>query len=211
MHNTMVFITPFWKRLSLHFCLALVLLLGAAMARAGELRIQEAHTRQTDTAYLLDARFKVALNPAQEAALMNGTTLTFQVDYTVTKPRWYWAWRQMADWFEPTSRRALKLSFHALTRQYRLYSDGNMKAYASLPEALDALGQVRDWRVLEKSYLVKSLPFAERAIKLSGQLQMYLALSELPKPVQLDALASDEWKLASEPVEVPLGYVELDN
>lgn len=205
----MAFITHFWKNAKFFAAGCILALLLAPPAVAEGIKLLEAHSRQSDDAYFLDTHFRVQLNTVLEDALLNGIPLTFAVEYRITQPRWYWAWRQLRDWFDPTARRSIKLSWHGVSRQYRLSSDNLHQSYGTLDEALQALGVVRDWKVLEKSYITR-LPYVERVARYSGELSMRLDTDQLPKPLQVQALTGQDWVLNSTPLPIPLGIIDLE-
>ena len=83
-----------------------------------------------------------------------------------------------------------QLSYNALLRQYEL-QEGNLHAtFDSLPEALNALGNLNGWAVLKRSQLHKNDLYQLR-------IRMYLDPSKLPKPLQLNAFASERWDMDS--------------
>ncbi|MFC4159904.1 DUF4390 domain-containing protein [Chitinimonas lacunae] len=179
----------------LPFLLAVALTVSAW---AGEIRAIDAEGREQEGRYSIDARFAVSLDPVHENALLAGVPLTFAVEFTLTHPRWYWAYRRLADWFDATSRLEYRLSYHALTRQYRVGVGSLHLSFDTLSEALRALGVVRDWQVFERGSLTRSAAIA-------GELSMRLDLAKLPKPLQLSLLGDSEWRLQSDPVRVNFG------
>jgi hypothetical protein len=84
----------------------------------------------------------------------------------------------------------LRLSYHALSRQYRLSTGVLQQNYASLEEALNVLRRVRNWQVRER---VAGLADANY----EAALRMRLDLTLLPKPFQLSAITSRELNLES--------------
>jgi hypothetical protein len=83
-----------------------------------------------------------------------------------------------------------RLSFHALTRTYRLTRGALHRSFTTLEEALQSLGLVRGWQVLPKG-----------ALRTDGAYRAYVRMrldtTQLPKPFQVSALANREWTLAS--------------
>ncbi len=84
----------------------------------------------------------------------------------------------------------LRLSYHALTRQYRISRGALHQSFSGLPEALRVLSRVRSWQVLERAEI--------DAGDYQAALRMRLDVTQLPKPFQVNALTSREWNLASE-------------
>lgn len=167
--------------------LLLALALGwSAAARAQHIDISHISLEASDDGYALDADFLIELNPRLEDAINNGLPLYFQVEFELTRKRWYW--------FDahPASRQLmLRLSYHALTRQYRISSGALYQSFSTLPEALRVLSRVRSWPVLERAEVDAGTDY-------EAALRMRLDVTQLPKPFQVSALTSREWNLASE-------------
>ena len=172
-------------RLLLALLLAFVLGWNAT-ARAGNIEISHIALEGNDEGYSLDADFEINLNPRLEDAINNGVAMYFEVEFELTRKRWYWFDER------PVSRQLmLRLSYHALTRQYRISSGALYQSFSSLAEALRVLSRVRSWQVLERAELNAGTEY-------QAGLRMRLDVTQLPKPFQLNALTSREWNLASE-------------
>ncbi len=111
--------------------------------------------------------------------------LYFEVEFELTRKRWYW--------FDDSVARQLmlRLSYHALTRQYRISSGALYQSFSTLPDALRVLSRVRSWQVLERAEVSAGADY-------QAGLRMRLDVTQLPKPFQVNALTSREWNLASE-------------
>ena len=174
-------------RLRLLVSLLLALALGwSAPARAQNIEIHHISLEGNDEGYALDADFQIDLTPRIEDAVNNGVAVYFEVDFELTRKRWYWF-----DERSVSRQLVLRLSYHALTRQYRVSSGALYQSFSTLPEALRVLSRVRSWQVLERDELVAGTEY-------QAGLRMRLDVTQLPKPFQLDALTSREWNLASE-------------
>lgn len=186
----MVFFMPYLKKnkflwgalLWLSFCLPVF------AANAG-IQIKSAELKQIDEVYYLDAKLNVTLSPILEEALKNGVSLYFITDFDFTHPRWYW-WNED---FAHVSR-VTRLSYNALLQQY-LVSGINLRArsFDTLAEALFQLGEIDDWPVIARDRLVKHELY-------QATLSMRLDTSELPKPLQINAIATGRWELDSTPL-----------
>jgi hypothetical protein len=172
---------------SLLLALTLVLVLGwSAPARAGNIDINHIALEGNDEGYALDADFEINLNPRLEDAINNGVAMYFEVEFELTRKRWYWFDER------PVSRQLmLRLSYHALTRQYRISSGALYQSFSTLADALRVLSRVRSWQVLERAEL-------DAGTEYQAGLRMRLDVTQLPKPFQLNALTNREWNLASE-------------
>ena len=174
-------------RLRLLVSLLLALALGwSAPARAQNIEIHHISLEGNDEGYALDADFQIDLTPRIEDAVNNGVAVYFEADFELTRKRWYWF-----DERSVSRQLVLRLSYHALTRQYRVSSGALYQSFSTLPEALRVLSRVRSWQVLERDELVAGTEY-------QAGLRMRLDVTQLPKPFQLDALTSREWNLASE-------------
>lgn len=181
------FSTPFFKSASLRSALATLLLgLWAWIALADGIQAVSGALTEGEEAYVLNAEFDIAVNPTLEEALAKGLPLYFVTELEVVRPRWYWLDEKVLS-YQQTSR----LSYNALTRQYRLSTGAFHQNFPALSDALNVLQRVRNKPVLEKGALRKDASYA-------AALRLRLDVSQLPKPFQLNALASKEWSLASE-------------
>lgn len=152
---------------------------------ASGIEISRISLEGSDDGYALDADFEIELNPRLEDAINKGVALYFEVDFELTRKRWYW--------FDDSINRQLmlRLAYHALTRQYRISSGALYQSFSALPDALRVLSRVRSWPVLERAELSAGTEY-------QAGLRMRLDVTQLPKPFQVNALTSREWNLASE-------------
>ena len=155
-------------------------------ARASNIEISHIALEGSDEGYALDADFEIELNPRLEDAINKGVPMYFEVEFELTRKRWYWFDERPA-----SKQLMLRLSYHALTRQYRVSSGALYQSFPTLPEALRVLSRVRSWQVLERSELDAGTDY-------QAGLRMRLDVTQLPKPFQLNALTNREWNLASE-------------
>lgn len=166
--------------------LVVALLGNMQPAFADDIELLEARLEQAEEGVVLNADFAFDFNARLEQAVTNGVPLYFVVEFELTQPRWYWFDEKTA-----TRRRQTRLSYHALSRHYRLSSGLLQQNYASLGEALAVLRRVRNWLVLDKT-----VPLSDSNYQ--AAVRMRLDLSLLPKPFQVNALTSREWHLESE-------------
>lgn len=157
--------------------------LWAGLVLAGSIEPKSATLLPDERGPVLAATFAIDLGPRLEEAVGRGVPLNFRLEFTLDRKRWYWADEHIAG-------RVLKyrLGYQALTRQYRL-SLGNLhQNFATLEEALQALGQVARLPVAEKISLRPGETYLA-AVRLS------LDHEQLPKPLQVDALADRDWRV----------------
>ncbi len=84
-----------------------------------------------------------------------------------------------------------QLSYHALTRQYRLSSGALHQSFPTLDDAQRILSRLRNWQVLEKG----SVKYDQTYL---AAVRMRLDLSQMPKTFQVNALANRDWNLSSD-------------
>lgn len=181
-----VFITHCWKRLLEHALALLGCLLLMNAAFAGSIEPKGATLAADERGHALSAEFAIRLGPRLEEAVGRGVPLNFRFEFELTRQRWYWADEHVAG-------RVLlqRLSYQALTRQYRLSFGSLHQNFATLDEALQALGHVARLHVADKTALVAGETY-HAAVRLS------LDHSQLPKPLQVDALADSDWRVESQ-------------
>lgn len=166
--------------------LMLGLVAWAGLVSAAEIEIDNAALVASDEGYVLSADVRFELNPRLEDIINRGVPLYFVADFELHRPRWYWL-------DQTVSRRSLtyRLSYHALTRQYRLSSGALHQSFSTLDQALRTMQAIRLWPVIDKG-----------AIKLGeayqAELRFRLDLSQLPRPFQVGAIGNRDWNLASD-------------
>lgn len=157
----------------------------AVAARAEEIQVRSAELRLANEGLVLGADFTFEFPSRLAEAVANGVPLYFLVEFEMTRPRWYWVDERAA-----SKRLQLRLSYHALSRQYAVSSGPLELQFATLEEALGVLRRVRNWVVGERIALVSEAQY-EAAVR------MRLDISLLPKPIQVSALTNNEWRFES--------------
>lgn len=175
--------TPCWKRRLERILPWLAAWLLCAAALAGNIAPQSATLVPDERGLALSAEFAVELGPRLEEAVGRGVPLNFRFEFDLTRKRWYWADEHVAG-------RVLhyKLGYHALTRQYRLTLDSLHHNFDTLDDALRTLGRVARLHVVDRGALLAGETY-HAAVRLS------LDHSQLPKPLQVDALADRDWRV----------------
>jgi len=163
------------------------LLLGCSTAWAGEgASIRSAELIPGEEWYYLYADIEVNFPKALEDALKKGVSLNFMLEFELQRPRWYWFDETVA-----SVRQNLRISYHALTRQYQFSSNQGNRSYATLAEAKEELQHITEWKVLDRSQLKKGVTY-------QGALRLRLDVNQLPKPLQVEAISSREWNFNSD-------------
>lgn len=166
---------------------ALVLGSAAAAATADTIQVNNAELEVAETRYALFADFRLELTASLLEALNNGVSLGFLVEFELSRPRWYWFNERTA-----TEKLEQRLSYLPLAKQYRISSGSLHQNFASLSEALQALGAVHGWPVLDRDQV-------DNGRKYVASVRMRLDPAQLPTPFRvMSAVTSREWTLASD-------------
>lgn len=169
-------------RLLILFCL---LLLAVPAVQAQPAVVRSAELVLHDDGWRLDADIDFQLNPQLRQAVERGLPLHFAAEVEIDRPRWWW--------FDDAVVRAERLwsiSYNALLRQWRVSTGGLALPVASLDEALALVRHVGGWRIAP--------PDAFRAgDRYEGRVRLRLDVSQLSRPLQVNAINSSAWALAT--------------
>lgn len=167
--------------------LVLLLALQTALVTAAEIDVRNVQLVPGDEgSFVLSADLAVDFSPRLEEAVGKGLALHFLAEFELTRPRWYWFDDKVVK-----AHQTWRLTYHALTRQYRLSTGALHQSFGSLEEALRVLSRLRNWQVIERDRVAAGESF-------EAALRMRLDTSQLPKPFQLEALSNRDWILSSE-------------
>jgi len=160
--------------------------LAVPAARADTIPVRSAELRIEEGEVLLNAEFDLTFNTTFEEALQRGIPLYFTLDFELTRGRWYW-------FDEKVGQTSLtwRVSYIALTRQYRVGSGLLTQTLGLLEEVERYIGRVTSRPVARASDLAKGTRY-------EASIRLRLDVNQLPKPFQVNALASREWTLASD-------------
>lgn len=207
MSTTMAFTTACWQSRADGWRLALAgfLLAWTALAWTAEIEVSNPQLTAVDDGYVVSADFALEFNSRLEEAVARGVVLYFVLDFEMSRPRWYWFDEKVL-----TRSQTYRLSYHALTRQYRLANGALHQSFDNLGDALRMLSRLRNWLVVERGDAKagerggeKGGDKGERPLPRAGEtylvaLRMRLDLTQLPKPFQIAALGNKDWTLASD-------------
>ncbi len=175
------------RRRFLHWLVAtLGVALLAGVVAAADIPVTSASLRLEEGDVLLSAEFDFALTAALEQALDKGVPLYFTVDFDLSRTRFLWFSEKVAEWSI-----TYRVSYSSLTRQYRVSSGPLGQAFESLDGVERFIGRVASRPVARAEDLSKGVAY-EAAVR------MKLDVNQLPKPFQVNALASREWQLSSD-------------
>ena len=166
--------------------LAILFAFCALVAYAQGIDVRRAALNVAEDGYVLDAQFDIALTNTLEEALNKGVPLYFRLEFELTRPRWYFFNDRVA-----YLQQEYRLSYHALTRQYRLGVGNLHQNFGTAAEALEVMSRIRRRQEVDAGALRKDTTY-------TAALRMRLDTSQLPKPFQLNAVASREWNVGSE-------------
>ncbi len=155
-------------------------------SRADSIPVRSAELRVDEGEVLLNADFDFTLNSTLEEALQRGVPLHFVLEFELALKRWYWFDETVAQ-----EAYSYRVSYTALTRQYRVASGLLAQNFASLEEVERYIGRVTSRRV-------GSVAALSPGTRYDAAVRLRLDVNQLPKPFQVNALASRDWTLSSE-------------
>lgn len=172
----------------------LVLSMAVPETTADTITVRDAKTHLADKLYLVNADIDLSLSHTALEALENGIALTVVINFEIRRVREL-IWNELVAELEAKRR----LSFHPLSNQYLVedLNAGATSTFRSLREALKALGQVRDFPLID-AYLL------EKDVRYVLQVGAYLDIESLPTPLRVLAYLNPDWHLSSEWYEYPL-------
>lgn len=118
----------------------------------GDFQVNAAYVVLDQGVLQLNAQIQYPNNSRIRGALLDGVTLVFDVEVTISRPRRFWFDATLLD---TTLRR--ELTYHAVTDRYVVRGEGEtggvQESFATLGEALDRLGHIEDLPILVQSQL----------------------------------------------------------
>ncbi len=192
MLNTTASTTPCSRRLAdialpLLRAIGLILCLLALPVQADDgPRISYGEIKLDNADYVINADIELELNPRVEDAIRHGIAVYFVLEAVIESPRWYWLDKAVVD--ETLSYR---ITYHALTRSFRLAIGSFHQSFDSLDAAIRTMTRVRRWRVADVGALEPG-----QSYKVS--LRFRLDTDLLPRPFKVSALGSRDWSIDTE-------------
>lgn len=165
---------------------AVILLCCSGLSHAEGIQVKSAEIELVEDAYVLNADFDISFSAALEDAVSKGVPLHFIMEFEIVRPRWYWFDEKPVGLTQQ-----YKLSYNALTRQYRMTIGTLYQNFPTFQDMIRVLGRIRGKSIGDKSLL-------PRGTRYEAALRLRLDASQLPKPFQVNALASHDWSLVSE-------------
>lgn len=174
-----------WRLLAFVFSLAASLL---PVAHASDFFITGIHSEVKEGVYLLDADIDYRFTDEALDALSNGVPLTVQLTIEIDRVRKWWVNEEIASLEQRYS-----LQYHALSHQYLLrnLNSGAFYSFPSYPSAVQALGRVREFPLLDSKLIL-----ANERYRVSMQAE--LDIEALPSPLRPVAYITPAWRLKSD-------------
>jgi uncharacterized protein DUF4390 len=169
----------------------LVLAVFAALAlvpaaHAEGIAVKSAVLEAADDGLQLDADFDVQFSPRLEEAVNRGVALYFVVEFELSRPRWYWFDQKPVQYTQ-----TYKITYTPLLRQYRLTVGSVYQNFTRFEEVTRVLSRLRGLHVADRLALKPDVTY-------QAAVRMRLDTSQLPKPFQMNAIASRDWTLTSD-------------
>lgn len=155
-------------------------------SHADGIEVKNAAVTLAEDSLVLQAEFGTTLTPTLEDALNKGVSLYFLLEFELIRPRWYWVNEKII-----STQQQYRLSYNALTRQYRIGVGNLYQNFSTLAEALEVMSRLRRREEIEPGAIRKD------AVYTAG-LRLRLDVSRLPKPFQISALGSREWNIGTD-------------
>jgi hypothetical protein len=168
--------------------IAKIFLLTATVsfAHANDITFGNVSLTPFEKSWALNADVQLELSPALEQLVKKGVTLHFVTEFQLTKKRWYWLDNKIVD-----VQRVSKISYQALTNQYRVTLGTFSLTAATLKQALAAVRTIEDWVVIDPTAVELKQPY-------QAAVRIRLDTNQLAKPFQVNAINSKSWNLQSD-------------
>jgi hypothetical protein len=157
-----------------------------SFAHANDISFSNVSLTPLEKSWALNADVQLELSPALEQLVNKGVTLHFVTEFQLTKKRWYWLDNKIVD-----VQRVSKISYQALTNQYRVTLGTFSLTAATLKQALAAVKTTESWAVIDSTAVELNQPY-------QAAVRMRLDTNQLAKPFQVNAINSKSWNLQSD-------------
>jgi Domain of unknown function (DUF4390) len=175
-------------------CLVLLVVsLGAfsSGARAQNVQIESIQLHKAEEGLQLSSTLGFDLPSIIQEALHKGIPIVFTTQVDVSKDRWYWSDKTVAQ-----HTKQVRLSYQPLTRRWRVQINDSVQGtdsglsqhYDNLTQALSTVRRINRWKIADWSEL-------DTDSKYTVEFRFRLDTSQLPKPFQIGSGSSSEWNL----------------
>ena len=165
--------------------LAMVGFMPAVHASEG-IEVRSATLELTEDGWQGGAEFDIQFSPRLEEAVNRGVPIYFVVEFELSRPRWYWFDEKPVQFSQ-----TYKISYTPLLRQYRLSVGNVSQNFTRFEEVTRVLSRLRGLQIADRNAFRKDATY-------QAGIRMRLDTAQLPKPFQLNAIASRDWTLASD-------------
>ena len=174
------------RRGGIRWAFLLAFIVAAPVANAEGIALKSARVEAVDEGWQIDAEFDIQFSPKLEEAVNRGVPLYFVLDFEMTRPRWYW-FDEKPVHFSQT----YKISYTPLLRQYRLSVGSVYQNFSTFEEVTRVLSRLRGVAIADHNAIKKDSAY-------QASVRLRLDTAQLPKPFQLNAIASRDWSLSSD-------------
>jgi hypothetical protein len=174
------------RRGGVRLAILLAFIMAAPMAHAEGIALKSAKVEAVEEGWQLDAEFDIQFSPRLEESVNRGVPLYFVLEFEMSRPRWYW-FDEKPVRFSQT----YKISYTPLLRQYRLSVGNVYQNFASFEEVTRVLSKLRGVAIADHNAIKKDSAY-------QASVRLRLDTAQLPKPFQLNAIASRDWSLSSD-------------
>jgi len=133
--------------------------------------------------YVINADVSLELNPRIVEAIEQGVTINFVAEASIESPRWYWFDESLA-----SGRLEFRLSYHPMTRSYRLGIGALYQTFTSLDSAVRTMLRIRRWSITSMRTLTPGESYNVRV-------RFRLDNALLPRPFLVSTLGNRDWQI----------------
>jgi Domain of unknown function (DUF4390) len=166
--------------------LSIAILCGLATANADDrqVRIREAYIDTQSSVLLLNARFELTLPEGARAAVRDGSTLTFDIEFELRRSRNFWRDETIA-----ALTQRYVINFHALSERYvlRNLNSGEQSTYGTVDAALKQLTSINALPILDHDLIEPGTAYEAR-------MRAELDVQTLPESIRWVIFWADNWK-----------------
>jgi hypothetical protein len=179
----------------MHYCKKISVLLGLmffcfhVLANTNSIVVKGAELTLDGEVYKLNADLEIELDEKIKEAINKGVSVDFLYTFELVRPRSFWFDKEIV-----STSTNISVSYHALSRQYLVSQSGRQTSHEILSEAMIELIQLYDWKVVDKTMIKSNYEY-------KASLRVKLDQTKLPKAMQVEAIGSEDWNLASEKFE----------
>jgi hypothetical protein len=174
------------RRGGAYWAMLVAIVMAAPAVHADGIALKSAKVEAVEEGWQLDAEFDIQFSPRLEEAVNRGVPLYFVLEFEMTRPRWYW-FDEKPVRFSQTYR----ISYTPLLRQYRLSVGNVYQNFTSFEEVTRVLSRLHGVAIADHNAIKKDSAY-------QASVRLRLDTAQLPKPFQLNAIASRDWSLSSD-------------